>query len=125
MFWGSSGKEFLETYPQFRGRRLHMPESDIRHVVELREEFPFMSKSEIARRTGVSRPFRPEDNPHLGIWQRNADVNFVNRGCFPVALISAVRYSVIKEEINGPSQGCTGPAARRGFAFETLPRFCR
>ena len=56
MFWGSSGKEFLETYPQFRGRRLHMPESDIRHVVELREEFPFMSKSEIARRTGVSRP---------------------------------------------------------------------
>ena len=56
MFWGSSGREFLEEYPQFRGRRLYMLESDIRQVVKLREEFPFMSKSEIARRTGVSRP---------------------------------------------------------------------
>ena len=48
--------EFLEQYPQFRGRRLHLVLSDVLRVIKLREEFPFMSKAEIARRTGVSRP---------------------------------------------------------------------
>lgn len=55
-FMSVQGREFLEAYPQFRGHRLHIVLSDIREVVRLREEFPFMSKSEIARRTGVSRP---------------------------------------------------------------------
>lgn len=55
-FMSIQGREFLEEYPQFRGRRLHIVLSDIRHVIKLREEFPFMSKAEIARRTGVSRP---------------------------------------------------------------------
>ena len=55
-FMSVQGREFLERYPQFRGHRLHIVLSDICAIVKLREEFPFMSKSELARRTGVSRP---------------------------------------------------------------------
>lgn len=56
MFWGSQGRDFLEKYPQFRGRRLHLPQGCIEDVIELRESFPWMPLAEIARRTGVSRP---------------------------------------------------------------------
>ena len=56
VFMSVQGREFLEQYPQFRGRRLHLVLSDVLHVIKLREEFPFMTKAEIARRTGVSRP---------------------------------------------------------------------
>lgn len=56
MFWSEPGREFLEKYPQFRGHRLHMVDSDIYKLVQLRIQYPLMSKSELARRTGLSRP---------------------------------------------------------------------
>ena len=47
-------REFLEKYPQFRNHRLQAP--GIIKLVELRLSHPDMSKSELARQTGISRP---------------------------------------------------------------------
>ena len=49
-------REFVERYPQFRGRRLHIPYSEIDRLFELRRRFPTYSKSGLARTSGISRP---------------------------------------------------------------------
>ena len=46
-------REFLERFPQFRGYRVHVP--GIEKLIELRIAHPELSKSELARRTGISR----------------------------------------------------------------------
>ena len=51
---GIRWREFLERYPQFRNHRLQSP--GIIKLIELRTEYPDMSKSELSRRTGISRP---------------------------------------------------------------------
>lgn len=49
-------REFVNRYPRFRGRRVHLAYFDICQLFELRVANPEMSKSELARKTGISRP---------------------------------------------------------------------
>ncbi len=49
-------REFVKRYPQFFGRRLHVEYFDVFQLCELRAAHPELSKSELARRTGMSRP---------------------------------------------------------------------
>ena len=49
-------REFVKRYPQFLGRRLHVEYFDVFQLCKLRVAHPELSKSELARRTGMSRP---------------------------------------------------------------------
>lgn len=49
-------RALVTRFPQFRGRRLHIPYSDVFRLCELRLANPALSKSELARRVGLSRP---------------------------------------------------------------------
>lgn len=49
-------RELIARFPQFRGRRLHVEYFDVFQLCELRLAHPDLSKSELARRVGLSRP---------------------------------------------------------------------
>ena len=49
-------REFIEHYPRFRGRRVHVSYFDIFYLLQLRHYRPDFSKSQLARLTGLSRP---------------------------------------------------------------------
>ena len=49
-------REFVKRYPRFRGRRVHLGYFEVCQLFELRAANPELSKSELSRRTGISRP---------------------------------------------------------------------
>lgn len=49
-------RELIQRFPQFRGRRLHLPYFEVCQLLQLRVDHPELSKSELARRSGISRP---------------------------------------------------------------------
>ena len=49
-------RELVGRFPAFRGRRLHISYSDVFALCELRIAHPNLSKSELSRRSGLSRP---------------------------------------------------------------------